>query len=307
MPDSWIAMRSSGDLMNALPARNVSGSRQPVDFVTCVMQVTLLESADSIGESRTMFGLTGQVAIVTGSSRGIGRSIAECMARAGARVVISSRNEAACEAVAQEIRDAGGEAIAVPCKISERAQLQGLVDRAMATWGRLDILVCNAAVNPYFGPMATMPDDAYEKIMNSNVRSNFWLCNLAAPHMAAQGAGSIIIVSSIGGNQGSGTLAVYGMSKAADSSLVKSLAVEWGPKGIRANCIAPGLIKTDFSRALWENETLLRNVERGTPVRRIGLPEDVGGVAVFLAAKPAAYITGQTIVVDGGITIKEPA
>lgn len=254
-----------------------------------------------------MFELTDQVAIVTGSSRGIGRAIAESMARWGARVVVSSRNAAACESVAQEIRESGGEAIAVPCNVSDRAQLQGLVDKAVATWGRLDILVCNAAVNPYFGPMAKMPDDAYDKIMNSNVKSNFWLCNMAAPHMAARGSGSIIIVSSIGGNQGSGTLAVYGMSKAADFSLVKSLAVEWGPKGIRANCIAPGLIKTDFSRALWENEKLLRSVEQGTPVRRIGLPEDIGGVAVFLAAKPAAYVTGQTIVVDGGITIKEPA
>jgi len=254
-----------------------------------------------------MFELTDQVAIVTGSSRGIGRAIAECMARYGARVVVSSRNAAACETVAQDIRASGGEAIAVPCNVSDRAQLQGLVDKAVATWGRLDILVCNAAVNPYFGPMAKMPDDAYDKIMNSNVKSNFWLCNMAAPHMAERGSGSIIIVSSIGGNQGSGTLAVYGMSKAADFSLVKSLAVEWGPKGIRANCIAPGLIKTDFSRALWENEKLLGRVEQGTPVRRIGLPEDIGGVAVFLAAKSAAYVTGQTIVVDGGITIKEPA
>lgn len=254
-----------------------------------------------------MFSLTGQVAVVTGSSRGIGRSIAEHMARAGAKVVVSSRKPDACGAVAESIRNAGGEAIAVPCNISDREHLRGLVDQTMAKWGRLDILVCNAAVNPYYGPMTNMPDDAYEKIMNSNVRSNFWLCNLAVPHMAAGGGGNILIVSSIGGNQGSGTLAVYGMSKAADFSLVKSLAIEHGPKGIRANCIAPGLIKTDFSRALWENAKLLENVEEGTPVRRIGMPEDVGGVAVFLASRAAAYITGQTLVVDGGITVKEPA
>ncbi len=251
-----------------------------------------------------MFDLTGLVAIVTGSSRGIGRSIAENMARAGARVVVSSRKEDACVAVVDAITAAGGEAIAVPCNISYKEQLQGLVERALAEWGRIDTLVCNAAVNPYFGPMAAMPDDAYDKIMNSNVRSNFWLCNMAAPHMTR--GGSIIIVSSIGGNQGSGTLAVYGMSKAADSSLVKSLAVEWGPVGIRANCIAPGLIKTDFSRALWENERLLGAVERRTPVRRMGLPDDVGGVAVFLASQASAYITGQTIVVDGGLTVTEP-
>jgi NAD(P)-dependent dehydrogenase (short-subunit alcohol dehydrogenase family) len=254
-----------------------------------------------------MFQLTGQVAIVTGSSRGIGRAIAEAMAGAGARVIVSSRKPAACEAVVESIRAGGGEAIAVPCNVAERSQLEALVGAAIAKWGRLDILVCNAAVNPYFGPMARMPDDAYERIMNTNVRSNFWLCNLAASRMAERGAGSLIIVSSIGANQGSATLGVYGMSKAADYALVRNLAVEWGPQGIRANGIAPGLIKTDFSRALWENEQLLRNVERGTPVRRIGQPEDVGGVAVFLASRAAAYLTGQTLVVDGGITVKEPA
>lgn len=254
-----------------------------------------------------MFQLTGQVAIVTGSSRGIGRAIAEAMAGAGARVVVSSRKPAACETVVESIRAAGGEAIAVPCNVAERPQLEALTGAAIAKWGRLDILVCNAAVNPYFGPMARMPDDAYERIMNTNVRSNFWLCNLAASRMAECGGGSIIIVSSIGANQGSATLGVYGMSKAADYALVRNLAVEWGPHGIRANGIAPGLIKTDFSRALWENEQLLRNVERGTPVRRIGKPEDIGGVAVFLASRAAAYLTGQTLVVDGGITVKEPA
>jgi NAD(P)-dependent dehydrogenase (short-subunit alcohol dehydrogenase family) len=254
-----------------------------------------------------MFDLDGQVAVITGSSRGIGRAIAETMASAGARVVVSSRKPAACESVVESIRAAGGEAIAVPCNVAERLQLEALVGAAVAQWGRLDILVCNAAVNPYFGPMARMLDDAYERIMDTNVRSNFWLCNLAASRMAERGGGSIIIVSSIGANQGSATLGVYGMSKAADYALVRNLAVEWGPHGIRANGIAPGLIKTDFSRALWENEQLLRNVERGTPVRRIGQPEDIGGVAVFLASRAAAYLTGQTLVVDGGITVKEPA
>lgn len=254
-----------------------------------------------------MFDLTGQVAIITGSSRGIGRSIAEQMARAGARVVISSRKAEPCETVAEAIRAAGGEAVAIPCNISDKTQLNALVDQTLATWGRLDILVCNAAVNPYFGSMAEMPEEAYDKVMNCNVKSNFLLCNMAAHHMAANKNGSIIIVSSIGGNQGSATLAAYGISKAADFSLAKNLAIEWGPRGIRANCIAPGLIKTDFSRALWENPKLLKNVEDGTPVRRIGKPEDVGGVAVFLASRAAAYITGQTLNVDGGITVKEPA
>jgi len=254
-----------------------------------------------------MFDLSGQVAVITGSSRGIGRSIAENMARAGARVVISSRKADACEKVVAAIRDTGGEAIAVPCNISDPAQLKNLVDKTVEAWGGLNILVCNAAVNPYFGPMETMPEEAYDKIMNCNLKSSFLLSRMAGPLMAKAGGGSIIIVSSIGGHQGSDTLAVYGMAKAADFSLVKSLAIEWGPRGIRANCIAPGLIKTDLSRVLWENPKLLKNVEEGTPVRRIGQPDDIGGVAVFLASKAAAYLTGQTIVVDGGLTIKEPA
>lgn len=254
-----------------------------------------------------MFDLKGKVAVVTGSSRGIGRSIAECMAKAGARVVVSSRKIEACETVVEAIRAAGGEAVAVACNVSDKAQLQGLVDTAVQTWGRLDILVCNAAVNPYFGPMQTMPEESYDKIMSCNVKANFLLCNMAAPRMAEAGGGSILIVSSIGGNQGSGTLGVYGISKAADFALTRNLAIEHGPKGIRANCIAPGLIKTDFSRALWQNEQLLKNVEEGTPVRRIGVPDDIGGVAVFLSSRAAAYITGQTLVVDGGITVREPA
>lgn len=254
-----------------------------------------------------MFTLTDKVAVITGSSKGIGRSIAECMARAGAKVVISSRKQDKCEEVAQGIRDDGGEAIAVPCNISRKEDLENLIAQAVDTWGRLDILVCNAAVNPYFGPMAEMPDEAYDKVMNSNVKSNFWLCNMAAPHMEKQGGGSIIIVSSIGGRQGSATLGVYGISKAADFALVKNLAVEWGPKGITANCIAPGLIKTDFSRVLWEDPKIAKGIAQGSPVRKIGEPEDIGGVAVFLASGASRYMTGQTLVVDGGATVKEPA
>ena len=254
-----------------------------------------------------MFDLTDKVAVITGSSKGIGLSIAECMADAGAKVVISSRKQDVCESAAEKICQNGGEALAIPCNISRKEELHKLVDETLAAWGRLDILVCNAAVNPYYGPMSKMSDEAYDKVMNSNVRSNFWLCNLAAPLMVEQGGGSIIIVSSIGGNQGSENLGVYGISKAADFALVRNLAVEWGPRGITANCIAPGLIKTDFSRALWENPKIATGVEDGTPVRRIGDPEDIGGVALFLASDAARYLTGQTLVVDGGVSIKEPA
>ncbi len=254
-----------------------------------------------------MFDLTGKVAIITGSSRGIGRSIAHCMAAAGAKVVISSRKAEACEAAAQSIRELGGEAIVVPCNISKKEDLKNLIQSALDTWGRIDVLVCNAAVNPYYGPMASMPEEAYDKVMDSNVKSTFLLSNMAAEHMAESGGGSIIIVSSIGGNQGSGTLAAYGISKAADFALARNLAIEWGPQNITANCIAPGLIKTDFSKALWEQPQIAEGIEKGTPLRRIGDPDDIGGVAVFIASKAGAYMTGQTIVVDGGATVKEPA
>lgn len=254
-----------------------------------------------------MFDLTGKVAIVTGSSRGIGRSIAEQMAQLGASVVVSSRKAEACEEVAAGIRARGGNAVVTPCNVSRREELKNLVDSAIASFGRLDILVCNAAVNPFFGPMAQVTDEIYDRIMNSNVKSTFWLCNMAAPLIAQAGGGSIIIISSIGGNQGSSTLGIYGISKAADFALTRNLAVEWGPQKIRANCIAPGLIKTDFSRSLWENPKVLAGVENGTPLRRLGAPEDIGGVACFLASDAAAYMTGQTLVVDGGVTIKEPA
>lgn len=254
-----------------------------------------------------MFSLSGKTAVITGSSRGIGRAIAEQMASLGAKVVISSRKAEACEIVAAGIRESGGEALVVPCDIAEKAQLENLLERTLEAFGQLDILVCNAAVNPFYGPMAKVTDDVYERIMNSNVKSTFWLCNMAASHMADADGGSITIISSIGGNQGSPNLGVYGMSKAADFALTRNLAVEWGPKGIRANCIAPGLIKTDFSRALWENETMHNNAKQRTPLQRLGKPEDIGGVACFLSSPAAAYLTGQTLVVDGGLTICEPA
>ncbi len=253
-----------------------------------------------------MFDLTGKVAIVTGSSRGIGRATAEAMAAQGAKVVISSRKADACEVVAKAIRDKGGDAHVIPCNVSDIAQLHTLVDKTVAHYGGLDILVCNAAVNPYYGPMSTMPEDAYDKIMHCNVKANIQLCNKAAPLIVSRGGGSIIIVSSIAGFHGSEMLGAYGISKAADFALIRNLALEWGPKGIRANAIAPGLIKTDFSRALWENEKMAKAVENNTPARRIGDPSELGGVAAFLASKAASYITGQVITVDGGLTVKGP-
>jgi NAD(P)-dependent dehydrogenase (short-subunit alcohol dehydrogenase family) len=249
------------------------------------------------------FRLDGKVAVITGSSRGIGRSIAEHMAAYGAKVVISSRKQPACEEVAAAVRAAGGEAIAVPANIGEKSQLEALVAATRREWGRIDVLVCNAASNPYYGPMAGLPDEAFHKILQNNIVSNLWLANMVLPEMAERKDGVVTIVSSIGGLKGTAALGAYAVSKAADMQLARNLAVEWGKHNIRVNCIAPGLVKTDFARALWDNPELLARTEAATPLRRIGAPDDIGGIAVFLASRAAAFVTGQTIVADGGITI----
>ena len=247
-----------------------------------------------------LFDLSGKVAVITGSSRGIGRAIAIRMAQHGAKVVISSRKAEACDKVAAEVKQAGGEAIVVPCNVSDKAQLQALVDATVTQWGRIDILVCNAAVNPFFGPSKDIPDEAFDKIMAVNIKSNHWLANMVAPGMAERGGGAIIIISSVGGLFGSNTLGAYGISKAADMQLARNLAVEWGPQNVRANCIAPGLIKTDFARALWENPEISKKATRGYALRRIGEPDEIAGAAVFLASAAGQFMTGQTMVIDGG-------
>lgn len=250
-----------------------------------------------------LFSLSDKVALVTGASKGIGRAIAEAMAAAGAKVVISSRKGEACEAVAGAINETGGAALALACNISHKDELQALVERTLEHWGRIDALVCNAAVNPYFGPLAEIPDEAYDKTMNANVRSNLWLCNMVIPQMAARGDGAVIIVSSIAGLKGHGRLGVYALSKAADMQLVRNLAVEWGRSNVRVNGIAPGLVRTDMARALWEDpETLARALE-SYPLGRIGEPRDIAGAAVFLASRAGSFMTGQTLVIDGGTTV----
>jgi NAD(P)-dependent dehydrogenase (short-subunit alcohol dehydrogenase family) len=253
-----------------------------------------------------MFDLSGKVALITGSTRGIGKAIAVEMARHGARVTVSSRKEDSCVAVAAEISAAGGEALAMACNIGRKSDLQALVDATIARWGRIDILVCNAAVNPYFGPALGMPDDAFDKIMNSNVRSNFWLCNMVVPQMAARRDGAVIIVSSIAGLKGNGKLGAYGISKAADMQLARNLAVEWGHHNIRANCLAPGVVRTDFAKALWSDPKLYEQLVRQYPLRRIGEPEDIAGAAVFLASRAGSFMTGQTLVLDGGGMVGGP-
>jgi dehydrogenase/reductase SDR family member 4 len=250
-----------------------------------------------------IFDLTGQVAVITGSTKGIGRAIAEEMARAGSKVVISSRKGDACEEVAAAIVKEGGEAIAIPCHIGRRADCEALIAKTREKWGKIDTLVCNAAINPYYGPMTGVADDVFTKVMETNVRSNLWLANLVHPEMAARRDGNIIIVSSIGGLKGTEILGIYAISKAADMQLARNLAVEWGPENIRVNCIAPGLVRTDFARALWEDPVLRKGSEDRTALRRIGDPEDISGAAVFLASRAGRWITGQAIVIDGGRTI----
>ena len=249
-----------------------------------------------------LFDMAGRVAIVTGSSRGIGKAAALELVRAGARVVISSRKQDACDAVVAEIEleHGPGRAIAVAASIADKAGLQALVDATIAAFGQVDVLVCNAASNPYYGPQEGISDEQFRKVLDNNIVSNHWLIQMVAPAMRARGEGSIVIVSSIGGLKGSATIGAYCISKAADMQLARNLALEFGPDGVRVNCVAPGLVKTDFARALWEDPARLKAVNDTVPLRRIGEPEDIAGAIVYLAGPASRFMTGQTIVVDGG-------
>lgn len=255
----------------------------------------------------SLFDLTGKVVLITGSSKGIGRAMAEEMARHGAQVVISSRKSDICQEVAQAINDelAGqpGNAVSIPAHIGRKEELQTLVDETRAQLGKIDVLVCNAAVNPYYGPMKDLPDDAFEKILSVNIQSNHWLAQMVLPEMVERRSGSIIIVSSVGGLRGSSDLGAYCISKAADVQLVRNLAVENGPHNITVNAISPGLVRTDFARALWENPDILAQRTSGDPLRRIGEPSEIAGAAVYLASAAGSFTTGQNIVIDGGSTI----
>ena len=253
----------------------------------------------------SLFSLDGQVAIITGSSRGIGKAIAERMAEHGAKVVISSRKKPPCDEGADAINAKYGPntAISVPANISSKDDLQALVDATMAAFGKVTTLVCNAASNPYYGPMAGIADDQFSKILANNVIANHWLIQMTAPQMIARQDGSIIIVSSIGGLRGSPIIGAYNVSKAADFQLARNLAVEFGPHNVRVNCIAPGLVRTDFARALWENPDTLKRATSGTPLKRIGEPDEISGAAVYLASKASSFMTGQALVVDGGATV----
>lgn len=253
--------------------------------------------------SETLFSLDGKVAIVTGASRGIGEAIARRYAQHGARVVVSSRKIDACEEVANSINaDEGREAaIAVACNISDNAQIDNLVAETAERLGGVDVLVCNAAVNPYFGPSADMTEEQFDKILQCNVKANMRLAHLARSHMT--GGGAIVIISSIGGLIGSSTLGGYAISKAADMQIARNLAVEFGPENVRVNCIAPGVVKTYFAEALWKDPKIEKAMTERLPLRRFGMPDDIAGAAVFLATDAGGWMTGQTIVIDGGTLV----
>lgn len=249
-----------------------------------------------------LFDLTGQVALLTGASKGMGQAMAMALAEHGSKVVVSSRKLDQCEIAAAEINERCGEerAIAVACNIGYKEQLQALVDETRERLGPIDTLVANAGVNPFYGSMTDIPDGAFDKILASNVRSNHWLCQMVAPDMLAKGRGSIMVTSSTGAFAGSETLGTYNISKLADIALVRNLALEWGPKGIRVNAICPGLVRTEFARALWDNEESVKRVNEQTPLRRLGESEDFKGVVVYLASDASAFMTGQAVTLCGG-------
>lgn len=252
----------------------------------------------------SLFDLTGKVAIITGSSRGIGRAIAEEFADHGAKVAISSRNQEACDEVAAAINAKhSGAAIAVASSLSAKESLQNLVDETRKSFGKVDVLVCNAASNPHYGPMATITDEQLRKTLDHNIVSQHWLIQMVAPDMIERKSGSIIIVSSIGGLRGTSILGAYAITKAADIQMTKNLAREYGPDNVRINSIAPGLVKTDFAKALWENPENLKASTSGAALGRIGEPHEIAGAAVFLASEASSFMTGQTIVVDGGVVV----
>jgi NAD(P)-dependent dehydrogenase (short-subunit alcohol dehydrogenase family) len=250
-----------------------------------------------------LFNLQGKVALVTGSTRGIGKAIVHALADAGAKVSLSSRKADACEAARAELAGRGFEVMAQPCNVSRKEDLQALVEATRSRWGGIDIVVCNAASNPYFGPLAAIPDEAFDKILDNNVKSVLWLAAMTLEGMAQRGGGSFIVVGSIGGLLANTVIGAYGISKAASHHLVRNLAAEWGPRNVRVNAIAPGLVRTDFARALWEDPQRAAERIAATPLRRLGEPRDIAGIAVFLASEAAAFVTGQCIVADGGVTI----
>ena len=254
---------------------------------------------------QTLFDLSGKTAIVTGASRGIGEAIARRLAQHGAQVVVSSRKPDACQTIVDSINDVEDReaAFAIGCNISHKEDLQRLVDETNAKWGAADILVSNAAVNPYYGPSAGMSDEQFDKILTCNVKASHWLSHMVLPEMREKKDGAIIIISSIGGFVGSADIGAYNISKAADLQLARNLAVEAGPDNVRVNCICPGVVKTYFAEALWKDPKIEKMMTQKLPLRRFGEPDDIAGAAVFLASPAGRWMTGQAVIIDGGTMV----
>ncbi len=250
---------------------------------------------------RNRFDLTGRVAIVTGSSKGIGEAMARGLAEFGARVVVSSRSQEAVEEVAARYRADGLDASGIACHVGDAADRQQLIERTIATYGRLDILINNAATNPYYGPVEGLTAAAYHKTLDVNLTAALELSNLALPHLRAAGGGSVIHISSVEGLHATANFAAYNISKAGIIMLGKSQAAEWARDNIRVNIVCPGLVKTKLSRALWEDEQVEGQMKKSIPLRRMATPDEVAGVAVYLAGDAASYVTGSVVVVDGGM------
>lgn len=256
-----------------------------------------------VGYTMSLFRLDGQTALITGGSRGIGRAIAHRMAEAGASVIINGRTAETCENVVEEICAAGGVARALPYNISKVEDATALAHESLGVFGKVDIFVGNAAANPHFGPVLGVDVEAFDKIVDTNIKANLLISQVLVPPMAERRSGSVIFVTSIAGMQASDGLGIYGMSKAAEAALMRNLAAEHGPDNIRVNCIAPGLVKTEFAKALWEDKEKLEKTTSVYPLRRIGTPDEIAGTAVWLASPAGGFVTGQTIVVDGGVSI----
>ena len=248
------------------------------------------------------FDLSGKVAIVTGSSKGIGRSIAQGLAENGAKVVVSSRKQEAVDAVALAFSNQGMEAIGIACHIGDAAQRQNLVDETLKSYGRIDVLVNNAAINPFYGPLEAAGEEVFDKIMEVNVKAPWLLSNLVQPHMKDEG-GSIINIASVEGVHPGFRLGLYSMTKAALIMLTKNQAKEWGKYGIRSNVVCPGLIKTKFSQALWANEKTLGMYTNTIPLKRMAEPDEMAGLVMLLASDAGSYITGSVYSADGGYLI----
>ncbi len=250
-----------------------------------------------------LFDLRGKVAIITGASRGIGQTIAETYAEAGAKVVLSSRKQESLDEAAAAIKAKGGEALGIAAHNGEKAALQALVKSAVDAYGKVDILVNNAATNPHFGMMLDAEDSMWQKTFEVNIMGNVWLTQAVVPVMRANGGGKIVNIASINGLRPGRMQGVYSATKAAVINLTQTLAMELAVDNIHVNAIAPGLVKTKFAKAIWENEMILNSILDRTPLRRIGEPEDIAGIALFLASPASNFATGQVFVVDGGVTV----